>query len=908
MRKLRDLFSHELDRLKTVALRSMKPAAITALLVWLAYGGHEKLEYLFGKIGSGIVAVGGYWTFIAVAVAGFALVNPVPFRRFYNSLMLHPEEFRIAVIACPILVLANLVSFVIASALNPILLILLFLACYHSFSREEKESEPVEDTLRRNYFVDRLCEIFSFPDPDFKRIAILGDWGAGKTRILDLLWKRLGESGEGEFRVAFVNPWKARTPEAAMAALSRGFDEALALDRTLEWSGLFRWLRPIVKSLPNVGKLGDEVLKLFEGESSGGERKRLQWINRQLRNANAKVVILVDDMERAEPEVVRRMFPVIAELDEFEQCYFVFAIDPERVAKAFDEVSGLRSETKGYLDKVFDLQISLPDPSLRDVQRWIRKLVSEEEFPKFHASIAGIDEYLPRNPRSFLKFVKDAKTKEALFLGRYGPEEHLYVPFFLVQMLDVELPGIGRVLVRRQDQLKRSGAKDEGVFDFLDEKGEEDQATELEKLVNELQSEFQVSELAATERIRLETLLRGIVKRARRDVDTLLRDETSPFDIQWCIDDFKTLTSISLSERLAFSNEWLDQAGKMSLSEVLARSQSGRQFDDIERCANEMLVERIKLAKRLIGAAWRAPDDDEQAKLIRMAEGVAIQFQHHIDFLINSSVELDRRVFGDAVFSEWSKLALDTYDNGQSGNRDLWDELSRSIDSVFSGLVKFVPIEKCYQYSQPDGFRVFARNRLGEEVVKKEKVRFDEFRNAFEERVFNEFRNLFNERNVIDDWPSWLEHRGWNLLYDPKAWLGHSDIWKSRFEKLIDDAKFSEAVQSNFLRIVELLFLHPLTCGADHDHAEQKRWIKKLAEEHPGYIRGFWDGARRRGKFPDTQERILAMRQRAIELENWADKAPESELDPGMDFFDQSEVLSLFPLSEKESKEKYDAP
>ena len=81
--------------------------------------------------------------------------------------------------------------------------------------------------------------------------------------------------------------------------------------------------------------MGQEVIKLLASEPSRSKDSLLQKVNNAVRRENAKLLILVDDMERADATMLRSLFQVIDQLDEFEKCHFVFAVDGDKVAQAF---------------------------------------------------------------------------------------------------------------------------------------------------------------------------------------------------------------------------------------------------------------------------------------------------------------------------------------------------------------------------------------------------------------------------------------------------------------------------------------------------------------------------------------------------------------------------------------------
>lgn len=439
-----------------------------------------------------------------------------------------------------------------------------------------QEPDPViVDHLQRGYFVERLFELFQVPNATMKRIAVLGTWGAGKTTVLHLLRQRLKQSESPKFGVALVNPWVAKSPEDMQRMLAEAFDEALGQPNYFAspWSRLpwLSWLTGF-KAAAGFG-LNFDLKQVFEGGSSLQDQKLIHRINRDLRALKKTCVILVDDMERADPEIIRKMFPVINVLRDIESCFFVFAIDPDRVAKAFNEDGHSSSETKGYLDKVFDLQLPLPEPRNRDMAVMCRQLLNRDETPKLAACFERLVKHLPTNPRDTIRFMNDAKAKEALFLTRYAEREKNFYSLFLLRLAELELPGITDSLKSEFAQIYRKQTR-KTAFSHRDPHADDNVL-----LSNVWKPAGERRHLPAGDEKRLKAVL----------AELLVME-----DMEWASYQHMRLLTPTSEERLRLMNYWIRHAGEMSLEQMIPSFLPGRKFSDIGNAAHELIEAAVE--------------------------------------------------------------------------------------------------------------------------------------------------------------------------------------------------------------------------------------------------------------------------------------------------------------------------
>ena len=300
-----------------------------------------------------------------------------------------------------------------------------------------------KDQFERNRYVKKFTQLLidnlKKPDELFNRIAISASWGTGKTDFIQRVIEELEterKRGNLTFHTHLVGPWQAKTHEEAYELIIKGIDAALGLSSPR--------VTPVGKffisafSLLGFKTPSKEINSLLESCDTTLNQKKLLSIDKWLQDRNRRVVVFVDDMERVEPGSLRKVFPALNLLKPLKSCCFVFAIDPERIARAFES----SEEANGYINKIFDLHLTLPIPEKREVIRMAYAEVSEKKHPFLHQSIHLMEPVLPRTPRALKQWLQRCKAKEDMFFkGTYEFPEKNFPAFYLKELIEYEYPG-----------------------------------------------------------------------------------------------------------------------------------------------------------------------------------------------------------------------------------------------------------------------------------------------------------------------------------------------------------------------------------------------------------------------------------------------------------------------------------
>ena len=229
-----------------------------------------------------------------------------------------------------------------------------------------------KDCFDHEHFADSLLKSVETM-PAGSLIGVQGGWGRGKTDVLTRLWDK-AEGSQAVAAQAWMDPW--RCPTDAMLPLVKLFSNAFRnTEDRAEASEVCQWL--VGSSAGPAGYIRVELVKRLFGVESRKEGVfdsqdclgRFHQLTNKLTGAS-RLLVCVDDLDRCPPA---QQIPLLESLffltesgnGEKQGPIFVFTYDLEVLSAAVRAHYGTLEEVAvdSYLDKIFDLRVSLPPVS-----------------------------------------------------------------------------------------------------------------------------------------------------------------------------------------------------------------------------------------------------------------------------------------------------------------------------------------------------------------------------------------------------------------------------------------------------------------------------------------------------------------------------------------------------------------
>ena len=230
----------------------------------------------------------------------------------------------------------------------------------------DKNDPFAGDLLDRGPRVTMLCD-FARSISDHAVIAVDGGWGTGKTAFLRMCRAYLEQQ---EVRVAEFNAWTESYTTDPVFNLASALTEVMEKDRLAKLLGAakaigmaagknlpFRVGAVVADAAETIGQ--DEAFPNGLPEYRDCVRRFKEALVQEADKADGPLVVLVDELDRCLPQQVVEYLGAVHNLLAVPGVVVVLAINVEQTAKGLKAVFGGAYGSERYLQRFFDLGISL---------------------------------------------------------------------------------------------------------------------------------------------------------------------------------------------------------------------------------------------------------------------------------------------------------------------------------------------------------------------------------------------------------------------------------------------------------------------------------------------------------------------------------------------------------------------
>jgi hypothetical protein len=249
-----------------------------------------------------------------------------------------------------------------------------------------------EDLFGIERYQEALSEFIRNADTPLT-IALQGEWGSGKTSLMNALRFSLCDSDKAPFYGIWLNTWQyslLSTPEQTLIRIIEGLtnkiieiikekhqNKAEAFAKTA--------MRFFKKASVEIAKIGADKLisggKDVIGALSSSDEKEIllndfrdelqKSINELIKYEEEKatgkngILFFIDDLDRIDPPVAVQILELLKNIFDLENCIFILAIDYDVVIKGlkpkFGELTDKNErEFRSFFDKIIQLPFSMP--------------------------------------------------------------------------------------------------------------------------------------------------------------------------------------------------------------------------------------------------------------------------------------------------------------------------------------------------------------------------------------------------------------------------------------------------------------------------------------------------------------------------------------------------------------------
>ena len=255
-----------------------------------------------------------------------------------------------------------------------------------NYNADKPIKTGAEDLLGRSFFSKQLAKaLYECDASDGLVIGLFGEWGSGKTSVLNMTMneiKNMGEESENEPLIVTFSPWNYSDKDN----LTRLFFHRLITriegeDNQAKKKELGENLKKYVNILDGLalvpvfgnvlaavskGFATDYVDKLLEVPDLDKAKEDLERI---LEGSNQKIIVVIDDIDRLTNSQIRDIFHLAKQVGNFPNIVYTLSMDREIVCRALQEIHNIDGHE--YLEKIIQVPFEIPQISKSKVNEYL---------------------------------------------------------------------------------------------------------------------------------------------------------------------------------------------------------------------------------------------------------------------------------------------------------------------------------------------------------------------------------------------------------------------------------------------------------------------------------------------------------------------------------------------------------
>ena len=306
------------------------------------------------------------------------------------------------------------------------------------------ELKPTHENLMEIFLrntIDRNKDVFMFADildaiDDSCSIAVDGSWGSGKTFFVNQVklfleannvfvsslseddraiilseWKRFHNDKEPEYQAqvaVYYDAWENDNDEDPMLSLIYAILKDVDNDFTIaKDANCFGIASSLLEYF--TGKKWDALIDGFRSEdplselrkSKAIDEKIKEFLDSLLEERGNRLVVFIDELDRCKPSYAVRLLERIKHYFANDRITFVFSVNTYELQHTIKRYYGDEFDACRYLDRFFDLRVSIPPANMDAFYRSINfnnsyfyDAVCDAVIKKYNFSLREITKYI----------------------------------------------------------------------------------------------------------------------------------------------------------------------------------------------------------------------------------------------------------------------------------------------------------------------------------------------------------------------------------------------------------------------------------------------------------------------------------------------------------------------------------
>ena len=269
-----------------------------------------------------------------------------------------------------------------------------------------KSDKPInglkQDALKRAGFCTQLAKaIVTYNYQDSLTIGLLGEWGSGKSSVINMTLDYIKHFVEDEQQpvIIYFNPWNYSEQFTLIQHFFDSLSNGLKKNKVKKIKEIGEYIRAYsnilrpAKYIPGAGQIIDVGLDAIEmmGKIEKKQVKRdfeelKEQLNKLLTKVDKKILIVIDDIDRLSSTEIKQVFQLVKKLADFPNTIYLLSFSVDIVVKSLKDMQF--DNGYEYLKKIIQLPFNIPAANTEDIEQYL---------------FTGLDEILEKHEKNFDK-------------------------------------------------------------------------------------------------------------------------------------------------------------------------------------------------------------------------------------------------------------------------------------------------------------------------------------------------------------------------------------------------------------------------------------------------------------------------------------------------------------------------
>ena len=310
----------------------------------------------------------------------------------------------------------------------------------------------IHPILDFNLYRDAIVNIVKNSYPKFT-MGIFGDWGAGKTTLINSIDKAL--QTEKDLIIVRLEAWRYKREQFALVSMLKTIAYALPAEKQFEdlrqklETSAINFLKKtpdiltsiITKYVSEEDEISQEMFDSFKKEFNskiqliaeldrdavyfdGFEEIRKEIKNLRLDNPAFRIIVFVDDLDKCSPKKALEILEFIRVFHDIEGFIYIIGMSQDMMVKLSDiENNETSIEGEHYIKNLIQVPITLPKWSNQDIVKLVRDFIKKgmihERFKEVvDKNIELISVAVDNNPREIKRFLNNFIVAHEIFSSK----------------------------------------------------------------------------------------------------------------------------------------------------------------------------------------------------------------------------------------------------------------------------------------------------------------------------------------------------------------------------------------------------------------------------------------------------------------------------------------------------------